>query len=92
MALLGCVCTQPLGGEDCDNKTGVAQLYYTPYTNISGIAFASVACCEEGEIASFTLVAPKPDGLLQPIKFVKQDDDTGAVFSWEETVVDGNTS
>jgi hypothetical protein len=22
----------------------------------------------------------------------KQDDDTGAVFSWEETVVDGNTS
>jgi hypothetical protein len=92
MALLGCVCPNPLGSQDCDNKTGIAQLYYTPSSNISSIVFASIACCEEGEIASFTLGAAKPDGLLQPINFVKQDDDSGAVFSWEETVVDGNTA
>jgi hypothetical protein len=92
MALLSCVCPIPLGSDACNNKTGIAQIYYTPYTNITSIAFAAGGCCEEGEIASFALIAAKPDGLLQPINFVKQDDDSGAVFLWEETSVEGNVS
>lgn len=91
-SLINCVCPVPLGKNDCENVTGIAELYYTHYTNFDAMTFAATAntCCAKGEITGFALNAAAPDGLLQPINFVIQDDDSGAVFSWEEKVDGGN--
>lgn len=90
--IFDCVCQVPLGAQECDTTTGIAELYYTPYKNINAIAFVATAntCCEKGEIASFGVAGAAPEGLLQPIDFVKQDDDSGAVFSYETTYEGGN--
>jgi len=90
--IFDCVCQVPLGAQECDTTTGIAELYYTPYKNINAIAFVATAntCCAEGEIASFGVAGASPEGLLQPIDFVKQDDDSGAVFSYETTNEGGN--
>lgn len=91
-SLIDCSCPVPLGGQECETTTGIAELYWTPYENLDAIAFAASAntCCPEGEITSFGVDAAAPDGLLQPINFVKQDDDSGAVFSFEDSFEGGN--
>jgi hypothetical protein len=92
MALLNCICPIPLGSESCTTQTGISELYYTPFKNIEGVVFDATAstCCTEGEIASFALVATAPDGLLQPINFVQQDDDTGALYTESHEYDTGN--
>lgn len=95
MPILNCICPIPLGASECKTQTGIAEAYYTPYQNITGVAFAASAsaCCTEGEITAFGLVVSAlPSDLLQPINFVQQDDDTGAVFTNSETYETGNTS
>lgn len=91
-SLINCVCTRPLGANECKTQTGIADVYYTPYQNITTIAFVASACCPESEIASFGMVDATVDGLLQPITFVKQDDDTGALFEGEDVVDSGNVT
>ena len=91
-SLINCVCAQPLGAEICSAQTGIAELYFTPYKNITTIVFEPSVdnCCLEAEIASFGLDAPGPAGLLQPINFVKQDDDSGALLTTDDTSDGGN--
>ena len=92
-----CICTIPLGGNSCDPVTGIAELYYTAPCLVNAIAYNAVAdgCCERGEISSFGLDiadpnAPLPSELLQPISFVNQDDDSGAVFTRSTVSDTGN--
>lgn len=92
MPLVNCVSAAPLGADVCKTQTGIADAYYTPYQNITTIAFAATPDCPEAEIASFGLIAGAPEGLLQPINFVKQEDDTGALFTFEDLVDGGNVS
>jgi len=92
--IIYCVCPTPLGAQECRTQTGIAEAYYTPYQNITGVAFAasSSTCCAEGEITAFGLIEEADAwGLLQPINFVQQDDDTGAVFTESSTYDAGNT-
>lgn len=90
MPLVNCVCAAPLGANECKTQTGISEVYFTPYQNITTIAFVAADCCPEGEIGSFALIASAPEGLLQPITFVKQDDDTGALFTFDDAVDGGN--
>ena len=98
-----CICTIPLGSktENCDATTGIAEMNYTASCNIVAVTFAGAGgtpapdCCPEGEITSFSLdfadpLNPAPEELLQPITFVNQDDDTGAVFSSDTNFDGGN--
>lgn len=90
-----CVCAIPWGQLVCDATTGIAELYWCHYNQIKNIIFAPTAsgCCEEGEIASFGLDVSTPvlpEELLQPIKFVKQDDDSGAVVEFTTSNEGGN--
>ncbi len=91
--IVNCVCPIPLGGTACATQTGIAELYYTPYQNIISIVYAASTstCCAQNEIEEFALDAAAPDGLLQPISFVQQDDDTGALFTADDTYDTGNT-
>lgn len=91
--IVNCVCPIPLGATACKTQTGISELYYTPYQNIISIVYQVSAslCCTNSEISSFALDAAAPDGLLQPINFVQQDDDTGALFSAEDNYDAGNT-
>lgn len=94
-----CICPIPLGSQDCESlKTGIAEAYFTCSKNIVALAFAAddAACCPEAEITAFSLdfavpATPAPEELFQPIIFVKQDDDTGAVHSFEDKSEGGNT-
>jgi len=96
-----CICVLPLGGNDCDTTTGIAELNYVPSCSITNVTFNEVgddptpACCPEGEIATVTLdiadpLAPLPEELFQPITYVQQDDDSGAVFTIDSIVDTGN--
>lgn len=98
-----CICTIPLGSKttNCDSTTGISELNYTASCNVIGVTFAGAAgspapdCCPEGEIETFTLDFadpgnPEPEELLQPITFVQQDDDTGAVFDIDTNYDGGN--
>lgn len=92
-----CICHIALGGESCDSTTGIAELYYISPCLVNAITFNPVAsgCCDKGQIASFGLdfadpLNPAPEELLQPITFVNQDDDSGAVFT-RSTVSDGGS-
>mgnify|MGYP000394251602 CR=1 FL=1 len=87
-----CICVLPLGGNDCDTTTGIAELNYVPSCSITNVTFNEVgddptpACCPEGEIATVTLdiadpLAPLPEELFQPITYVQQADASGAVFT-----------
>lgn len=82
-----CICAIPLGGENCDTTTGIAELYYIPPCQFVSLEFSADnnSCCVKGQVDSFTLdltaPTPLPEELLQPISFVNQDDDTGAVFT-----------
>lgn len=90
-----CICPVPLGSQSCEDfQTGIAEAYYTCTKNLEAIAFAadSESCSEEAEITAFGLVNfPTANALLQPINFVKKDDDSGAVWSFEDKSEDGNT-
>lgn len=92
-----CICHIPLGGESCDSSTGIAELYYVSPCLINALTFAAVAdgCCDKGQISSFGLnfddpLSPLPEELLQPITFVNQDDDSGAVFTRSTVSDTGN--
>lgn len=96
-----CVCKLPLGGQDCDTTTGIAELNYVAACDIINLTFGEVAgdpapaCCPEGEIETLGLdiadpLAPLPEELFQPITYVQQDDDTGAVFTQSSVVDTGN--
>ena len=96
-----CICVLPLGGNDCDTTTGIAELNYVPSCSVSSVTFNEIAnepepaCCPEGEIASITLdiadpSAPLANELFQPITYVQQDDDSGAVFTIDSVVDTGN--
>ncbi len=92
MAVIYCICPIPLGSDSCATQTGISELYYTPFKNIEGVVFDATTstCCAEGEIASFALTEAAPDGLLQPINFVQQDDDTGALYTESHEYDAGN--
>lgn len=88
-----CICPIPLGTQDCaDLKTGIAEVYYTCVKNLESLAFIPDAntCKDEGEITAFGLVESPPDGLLQPINFLKENDDSGAVHTFEDKSEGGN--
>lgn len=92
-----CICPRPLGSADCESlKTGISEAYYTCPKNILNIAYAAddETCCDNAEILSFdldlTTPTPNLEELLQPIIFVKQDDDTGAVHTFEDKSEGGN--
>jgi hypothetical protein len=92
-----CICPIPLGSVDCESlKTGIAEAYYTCSKNVINLAFApdSNGCCDEAEITAFglnlTVPTPLAEELLQPIVFVKQDDDTGAIHTFEDKSEGGN--
>lgn len=93
-----CLCPIPLGSQDCNNlQTGIAEAYYTCPKNISSVGYLPDAsgCCAEAEINVFTLItsigAP-PENLLQPIKFLKLEDDSGAVHEFDNQSADGNVT
>lgn len=96
-----CICAIPLGTDPCETTTGIAELYYCHYKQIKDIIFApttltpgSPACCLEGEFASFaldvTVPTALPEELLQPLEFVQQDDDSGALVEWTWSDEGGN--
>ena len=91
-----CLCPMPLGSQDCSNLlTGIAEAYYTCPKNITVISYLLDAfnCCAESEISAFELLTPigaPPENLLQPINFLKLDDDSGAVHEFDDTSKDGN--
>jgi hypothetical protein len=96
-----CICPTPLGSVDCnDLQTGIAEAYYTCPSNLQAIGFLPDAngCCDEAEINIFALQNPNapaaaPDEyLLQPINFVQNDDDTGAVHSFDDQSEGGNVT
>lgn len=96
-----CLCPIPLGSQDCaELKTGIAEAYYTCPKNIASIGYLADpnSCNDEAEIATFTLqnpnspAAPPDEYLLQPINFLKLDDDSGAVHEWDDNSTDGNVT
>ncbi len=92
-----CVCAVPWGQLACDNIIGIAELYWCHYKQIIDIVYAATAngCCDKGEILSFgmDISAPiLPEELLQPVEFVKQDDNTGANVEWTWSDEGGNKS
>ena len=91
-SIINCVCAQHLGSDICNTQTGIAEVYFTPYQNITSLVFepSTDDCCIKAEIAGFGLDNAAPAGLLQPINFVKQDDDSGAIFTTNDTADAGN--
>lgn len=90
-----CVCAIPWGQLACENIIGISELYWCHYKQIIDIAYASAAdgCCEKGEITSFNMDLSSPilpEELLQPVEFVNQDDNSGAVVEWEFSDEAGN--
>lgn len=95
VVIKNCLSAIPWGLISCEATTGIAELYYCHYEQIKNIVFAATpsASCDQGEIASFALdtsVVVLPEELLQPINFVKQEDDTGALVEWTTTDEGGN--
>lgn len=94
-----CLCPTPLGSYDCsDMQIGIAEAYYTCPKNILTLAYAadSKSCSSKSEITAFTLTTTSPtnppENLLQPINFLKLEDDTGAMWEYSETSASGNVS
>jgi len=94
-----CLCPIPLGSQDCATLlTGIAEAYYTCPKNVTSIGYLPDAngCCAEAEINIFTLTTGVPinpvQNLLQPIKFLKLEDDSGAVHEFDDNSKDGNVS
>lgn len=84
-----CVCAIPWGQLICDTVIGTEKAYWCHYKQFTAITYAATTsgCCEEGEIASFGMdvsTPALPEELLQPLNFVKQDDDSGFLieFTW----------
>lgn len=96
-----CLCPTPLGSQDCsDLQTGIEEAYYTCPKNVIGIGYLpdSGGCTLEAEINIFALenpnapAAPPSEYLLQPINFLKLEDETGAYHEFDDTSADGNVT
>jgi len=92
-----CVCAIPWGQLACNAVIGIEKMYWCHYKQLTAIVYAATAngCCEEGEIASFGMDVSTPilpEELLQPLEFVQQDDDSGALVEYVHSDEGGNKS
>lgn len=90
-----CLCPIPLGSVDCaELQTGIAEVYYTCPKNIDALSYIADAnnCCPEAEITSFGLSGTATENLLQPINFLKLEDDSGAVHEFDDLSEGGNVT
>ena len=97
MAITDYCCFTPdlLGSTaaNCDTKTGIEKLYYTCFENIASITYAAAANENDLEavVSAFSLQSLIDNSdLLNEIKFINLDDDTGALLEFENTVENGN--
>lgn len=90
-----CWCPRYLGGTDCKTQVGIAEMYVVSPAQVEAFTYTSVAddCCPEGEIATIVLDTDTPAlpvQLFQQIDFVKQTDNSGAVFTRNTVYDTGN--